>query len=212
MHGVGNRILVYPEGVEEIDLHEVYQELNRECFDDFLLEPVLAWNSRIRSSAGRFTPGVRRGPFSRPPVIELALYLRDQPDARACVKDTLGHEMIHYWLWVRRKPYGHTPEFYEKMQAMGVSRYNTIGVRRPYKHMYICVQCGKDYPSRRVIPVRACGNCCDRYNAGKFHLRFQLQYSGAYLEVMQIREQALQNVQCSLGENPGASENPAVLA
>lgn len=168
--------------MDEIDLSLVFQELNQESFNGFLLEPVLAWNSRISSSAGRFTPGVRRGPFSRPPVIELALYLREQPNARACVKDTLGHEMIHYWLWVRRLPYGHTPAFYEKMEQMGVSRYNTIGTRRPFKHLYVCRHCRKDYPARRRIGLRACGVCCNRYNGGRFDRRFVLEYSGGYRE------------------------------
>jgi hypothetical protein len=35
----------------------------------------------------------------------MATYLLDLPNAEFHIKDTLGHEMIHYWLWERGKAY-----------------------------------------------------------------------------------------------------------
>jgi predicted SprT family Zn-dependent metalloprotease len=202
--------VVHPITQRKTDLWAIYDELNKQFFEGYLVEPMLQWNSRLSSSAGRFIPGVRRGPWSRPALIEIATYLRNQPNAYDVIKDTMGHEMIHYWLWIRRRPYGHTAEFYEQMRKMGVSRYNTVGERRPYKHMYVCGHCRKDYPSRRTLGIRACGVCCERYNGGRFDRRFVLVYEGAYGEVIGMRQETLVlegGAQC-LGENPGASENP----
>jgi predicted SprT family Zn-dependent metalloprotease len=161
------------------NLSLIFESLNVEFFDGFLPEPELAWNSRLRTSAGRFFPGVRRGIWARPARIEVASYLREEAQAAFLIRDTLGHEMIHYWLWERRRPYGHTEEFYVKMRAMGVNRYNTVPRERPYKYTYFCPACRKAFPARRRLRVLACADCCRQYNGGKFHPRFQLALEGA---------------------------------
>src|SRR3954471_11698297 len=85
-----------------------FEQINIQHFDGFLDPPVLRWNSRLRSSAGRFIPGSRRFLKAAPPVIEVATYLKSEAQAASLIEDTVAHEMIHYWLWVRKKPYGHT--------------------------------------------------------------------------------------------------------
>lgn len=151
-----------------------FEQLNQAHFDGFLDPPVLRWNSRLRSSAGRFVPGSRRFVLEAPPAIEIAAYLLEEKDAHALIEDTLGHEMIHYWLWLRRRPYGHTPEFWNKMDQMGVSRYNTVPRSRPYRHVYRCVSCGKEFPARKKLGPMACAYCCKQYAGGKFDARFKL--------------------------------------
>src|SRR5690606_1591958 len=99
-----------------------------------------------------------------PPVIELASYLMEEGEAEKLVRDTLAHEMIHYWLWVRGKPYGHTPEFYEKMIAMGCSRYNPVPRLRPYKYLYQCPSCSREFPARRRLGPLACATCCKKHS------------------------------------------------
>src|SRR4051812_44035569 len=115
--------VIYPmlrpeEPVQAMELLSLFEQINQTYFDAFLEPPVLRWNSRLRSSAGRFVPGSRKFFREAPPVIEIASYLLEEQDAPSLVSDTLGHEMIHYWLWVRRRPYGHTPEFWDKMHLM----------------------------------------------------------------------------------------------
>src|SRR5579859_5104971 len=105
-----------------IDLEELFERINQAHFDAFLERPILRWNTRLRASAGRFVPGSRRFFSQLPPAIEVASYLKEEPHALALVADTLAHEMIHYWLWVRRRPYGHTAEFMAKLSMMGASR------------------------------------------------------------------------------------------
>ena len=136
---------------------------------------MLSWNSRLRSSAGRFIPGRRKFFKQEPPTIELASYLLEEQQARDLIYDTLAHEMIHYWLWVRRKPYGHSAEFYTKMREMGVSRYNTVPRTRPFRYVYQCGGCRKEFPTKRRLGVLACSDCCKKHAAGKFDSRFTLE-------------------------------------
>lgn len=168
-----------------MDLKQRFSQINQQYFDGFLDEPELKWNSRLRSSAGRFVPGRRGRRFgiityeAVPPVIEVASYLLKHPDAERLIEDTLGHEMIHYWLWLRRRPYGHTDEFYKKMSAMGVSRYNPVPITRPLKWLYRCGFCRKSFPTRRKLSKKlACADCCRTHSRGKFDYRFLLIFEG----------------------------------
>lgn len=157
-----------------IELLQIFEEVNQQHFDGFLDPPILKWNSRLRSSAGRFFPGSRKFFNERPPMIEIASYLQTEENAVALIRDTMAHEMIHYWLWVRRKPYGHTPEFWAKMTAMGVSRYNPVPRTRPYRYVYRCVACMKEFFTRRRLGDLACARCCKLWSGGKYDARFKL--------------------------------------
>lgn len=157
-----------------LELLSLFEQTNQAHFDGFLDPPLLCWNSRLRSSAGRFMPGNRRFLSEVPPAIEVASYLLEEADSAALVADTLGHEMIHYWLWVRRRPYGHTPEFWDKMELMGVSRYNTVPRARPYRYLYHCPVCTSEFPARKRLGVLACARCCKQHAHGRFDPRFKL--------------------------------------
>lgn len=157
------------------NLLKIFQEINQTHFDGFLEPPVLRWNGRLRTSSGRFFPGSKRKLFgSRPPIIEVASYLLQEKDSEVHVRETLAHEMIHYWLWVRNRPYGHTEEFYSKMQVMGARRYNPVPRRRPYKYLYGCGHCQAQFKSRRRLGKLACAQCCKAHGNGKYQERFRL--------------------------------------
>jgi predicted SprT family Zn-dependent metalloprotease len=158
-----------------MNLSAIFDRINSESFDGMLERPSLTWNSRLRSSAGRFIPGRRKFIAHEPPKIEVASYLRELPTGLERVIDTVAHEMIHYWLWVRRRPYGHTPEFYEKMKEMGVSRYNPVPKTRPYRYLYVCTGCQKNFPARKKLRKLACASCCRVHSEGKFDARFLLK-------------------------------------
>ena len=158
-----------------MELLSLFEQINRAHFDGFLDPPVLRWNSRLRSSAGRFVPGSRKFFREAPPTIEIASYLLEEKGAFALVVDTLGHEMIHYWLWVHRRPYGHTPEFWEKMRKMGVSRYNTVPRARPYRYVYRCLGCAGEFFTRKRLGTLACATCCKQHAGGKFDARYKLE-------------------------------------
>ncbi len=163
-----------PAEILSVDLYTLFSEINTTHFDGFLEAPVLSWNTRLRSSAGRFIPGSRKFLNTFPPRIEIASYLQEEQNAYTLIYDTVGHEVIHYWLWVRRRPYGHTAEFLQKMRQMGVSRYNPVPRLRPYKYLYQCQACLKRFPARKKLGTLACANCCTQYSQGKYDSRFQL--------------------------------------
>ncbi|HAR41414.1 MAG TPA: hypothetical protein DCS07_02085 [Bdellovibrionales bacterium] len=160
--------------MSSISLETVFDEVNQKYFDGFLDRPVLRWNSRLRASAGRFFPGSRKFFYAAPPVIEIAAYLLQENESQQHVSDTVAHEMIHYWLWVRKRPYGHTPEFHSKMNALGVSRYNKVPRLRRFHYIYRCDGCGKEFPVRRKLGTLACSNCCKLHARGKYDSRFIL--------------------------------------
>jgi predicted SprT family Zn-dependent metalloprotease len=155
-------------------LENLFKELNEAHFDAFLDLPLLVWNSRLRSAAGRFRPGSRKYWQEVPPRIEIASYLLEEENSQVLVRDTMGHEMIHYWLWVRKKPYGHTAEFYGKMEAMGVSRYNPVPRTRPFRYLYRCLSCLKEFPTRKLLGPLACAQCCKQHAGGRYDSRFKL--------------------------------------
>lgn len=130
--------------------------------------PELRWNSRLQTTAGRFMPDKKN------PIIEVAEYLLEEENAEKFVRDTLGHEMIHYWLYKARKPYGHTSEFHEKMEEIGVSRYNPVPRHRPFKHCYVCDRCESKVWVRRLLKGAACADCCNQYANGGYDPQFQL--------------------------------------
>ena len=162
-----------------MDLLAFFQEINARHFDGFLEPPVLRWNARLRTSSGRFFPGsstslLRKTAFSRPPIIEVASYLLEEEQSEIHVRETLAHEMIHYWLWVRKRPHGHSDEFYDKMTLMGARRYNPVPRRRPFKYLYGCNHCESRFKSRRLLGKLACAKCCKTHGNGKYQERFRL--------------------------------------
>ncbi len=170
-------------------LEELFEALNERHFDAFLDQPKLRWNARFRTCSGRFTPPVRRGSGGSAATLEVARYLWSGPDAlevkRARVQDALGHEMIHYWLWLRGLDYGHTAVFYDKMRAMGVSRYSQWAcasggevVQRVQQTLriwvYRCVRCQQRFESKAPLGALACLACCQRESQGQYDPRFLL--------------------------------------
>lgn len=153
----------------QIDLVRMFTEWNLKSFEGMLPIPELRWNSRLKTSAGRFMP--KRGRS----IIEIASYLLEEENAESLIRDTLGHELIHYWLWERRRPYGHTAEFHQKMNEIGVSRYNTVPRHRPFKYCYFCAHCEQKIWVRRRMKGAACAACCNLHAGGSYHPRYVLQ-------------------------------------
>ena len=156
---------------DAVDLVRIFAEWNLRSFEGQLPRPVIRFNSRLQTTAGRFIAARRSA------VIEIATYLLDEENAEKLIRDTLGHEMIHYWLWCARRPFGHTQEFWNKMTEMGVSRFNPVPRHRPYKHEYLCPHCKLVIKTRRTMKRAACGACCNEHAGGQFDSRFVLEKS-----------------------------------
>jgi predicted SprT family Zn-dependent metalloprotease len=165
-----SKFLILDNRMAKVDLIRIFAEWNLKSFHGQLPVPELRWNSRLQTTAGRFTPNRRN------PIIEVASYLLEEENAESLVRDTIGHEMIHYWLWVARRPYGHTSEFHQKMEEIGVSRYNPVPRHRPFKHAYVCDSCENKVLVRRKLKAAACAGCCNQYANGEYHPQFKLRW------------------------------------
>ena len=156
-------------------LHVFFEELNQLHFSGQLPLCSLKWNSRLQTSAGRFIPGRRNIFETTSAMIEVATYLQKLPDGEKHIRDTLLHEMIHYDLWHRRRPYGHNKEFYSIMKRTGAIRFNSVPNRRPIKYWYECPACLVHIPARKNLGIAACAVCCKKYTGGDFSKKFLLR-------------------------------------
>ena len=153
----------------QFDLVRMFSEWNLKSFGGVLPIPIVRWNARLKTSAGRFIPDPEKV------TIEIAAYLADEVDAESLIWDTLGHEMIHYWLYHRKMPYGHTTLFHQKMEEIGVSRYNTVPKHRPFRHCYLCRSCNQKIFVRKRLKTAACAACCNQFAEGKYHPQYKLR-------------------------------------
>ena len=155
-------------------LESIFDELNEQHFEGKLPRLQLRWNKKLRTTAGRFAPGSRNLLRRKEPYIEVATYLESLPEGAFHVRDTILHEMIHYWLWWNKKPYGHTKEFHQIMKKVGARRYNPVPKESPIKYWYECLHCKVRVPARRKLGRVACSACCKKHNKGKFSERYVL--------------------------------------
>jgi ribosomal protein L37AE/L43A len=99
-------------------------------------------------------------------------------DSESALREILKHEMIHLWLFVLGRPYGHTMEFRQKARAIGQPR-TRHGIALPEPKtgwIYTCSACGREYPRRRRYSrAVACGYCCKTRAGGNFDPRFKLR-------------------------------------
>jgi predicted SprT family Zn-dependent metalloprotease len=191
-------------------LAEIFHDLNREYFAGELPLPELEWNSRLSSTAGRFCPGSRRPIFPRAPKIEVATYLREISDGPLHIRDTVLHEMIHYLLWHRKQPYGHTAEFHRIMKRVGAKRYNPVPKERPVKYWYECPGCQRKIPARRRMDKYACLVCCEKENGGKFAEKFRLRLGAAPAAAPKtiLHPAPAGSAQAPSGQGPGFAPSP----
>ncbi len=150
-----------------MDLYTLFFKINRLHFDSFLEAPFLRFNPRLRTQLGRFLPG-------RSPQIEIASTLLTEEHSAALIYDTLLHEIIHYWLWIHQRPYGHTPEFYQKMKETGAKRYHSLLRTQSQRYQYQCPMCYRSFFAPTPIKDLACATCCHKYTGGHYHQQFQL--------------------------------------
>ena len=162
----------------------MFTEWNLKAFDGELPIPEIRWNPRLRTTAGRFIPSRKKS------IIEVADYLQEEENAELLIRDTMGHEMIHYWLWVMREPYGHNSAFHKKMEELGVSRYNPVPRHRPFKHCYVCDHCTQQIWVRKRLKAAACAACCNEHSSGKYHPQFKLRLSQENLEPVPQQNEA----------------------
>ena len=131
------------------DLEALFDEINRDYFNEVIKKIPVRWNSRMRTCAGKC---VYRSKTLSPIRIELAekLFENENWDISK-VKRTLSHEMTHAYLLQEYNEKGHTARFQMIMTRITGERknhrchsYNTQGLRNKRKKDVVidCNSCG----------------------------------------------------------------------
>ncbi len=83
------------------------------------------------------------------------------------IEDTLKHEMIHI------VHYRHDAAFKAMARRIGASvrARSHPKLRRPPKYIYVCPNCGLEYPRQKRLVLASCGDC----SGGKYNERFKLK-------------------------------------
>lgn len=155
-----------PTGKPEISEHQVlpkldqlqqmYQYYNWKYFDGKLPRTNIVYSNRM-TSAGSYTP-------SRKLITIGRKYHEIFPDELA---DTLKHEMIHI------RHIRHDTAFKAEAKRVGASvRANSHPLlRRPPRYIYLCGNCGGEYPRQKRLVMASCGECS---SGRKFDPRYKL--------------------------------------
>jgi predicted SprT family Zn-dependent metalloprotease len=162
----------------EADLQLLFARLNYEFFNGEAPDCRIRYNERFSNSAGRITYG------AKPLAIELSpKHFRRHPEA---LQETLLHEMIHAWCYVRFDDTGHGPRFKRKLRECGLSSiYHDLGNVAPLqesrkRYILRCERCAFE-TLRRSRPRKPAS--CPRCNKSRFDARYPL----AVYEILEMR-------------------------
>ncbi len=136
-----------------MNLTEYVKQVSREDFGKEFVHEVV-WNTRLRSTGGRFFP--KDGHLDFNPK----LYEEHGLDT---FRKIVRHELCHYHLYFEKKGYKHSDrDFQELLVRVDGLRYAPRSQQSNGTiHYYICKTCGRLYQRRRRFDVRKyrCSNC-----------------------------------------------------
>lgn len=114
------------------------------------------FNARLRTTGGRFNLRDENLDFN--PSMFATITAAQQ-------LGIIRHELVHYHLYRAHRGYKHRDaDFKQLLAAVGGSRYAPSIAQREPRYVYVCTQCGQQYPRQRRINVRrfGCGRCGGR--------------------------------------------------
>ena len=143
-------------------LEHLFNRFNFLYFNGKLARPVIEYSNRM-TCAGSYTPVKNLIKISR-------RYHFIFPDE---IEDTLKHEMIHII------HFNHNAAFKAEAKRIGASlRAKTHpSLRRQPKYIYVCPNCGLEYPRQKKVRMSSCGSCSKR---GRFDPDFKLKLAKSF--------------------------------
>ncbi len=139
----------------------LFSELNVQYFDGILPQIDLKFSGRLKTTGGQFF----KRPFYK---IQISSRYLNMTNSWQEIRNTLGHEMVHYWLAFLGRPCGHTPEFKKKLNACGFDRYSRLTPVNA-KYIYQCTHCQTKYYRKRR-GLWSCGPCSGK----RFNFKYRL--------------------------------------
>ncbi|WP_440896785.1 SprT family protein [Amphibacillus sp. Q70] len=137
-------------------LQQLVSDISKQFFNKpFVNEAV--FNSRLRTTGGRYLPGKRRIEINPKYIDELGM------------EETIGiikHELCHYHLHIEGKAFGHGDSTFKKL----LSETNSPRYCQPlpseknktsFFYKYRCLSCGQLYKRKRKVNIKkySCGRC-----------------------------------------------------
>jgi len=135
----------------------MFERYNRIYFDNCLPRVDIEYSTRMLS-AGSYTPSRKLIRIGRK---YHELFPQD-------LADTMKHEMIHIQI------FRHDSAFKAEAQRIGASikaRSHPL-LRKPARYLYICGNCGREYPRQKRLRMASCGVCT---SGKRFDPRFKLK-------------------------------------
>lgn len=136
------------------------QQLVAKLSIDYFKKPfidVACFNSRLRTTGGRYLPKQRKIEINRKYLTELG------------IEELIGiikHELCHYHLHIEGRPFGHRNQEFKAL----LKETNSPRHCRPLPseqrdisnvHQYECIRCGQLYKRKRRVNINqyTCGRC-----------------------------------------------------
>ena len=159
---------------EEINLDDLFDEINSEHFNSRISKIPCVWNKKLRVCAGKCFYRVNRTSLIKtysPFKIEMSYKLFENNNwDMDKIKTTLAHEMTHAFLAEHHNEVGHTDHFQRIMTRItGINKnhrchnYDVTGLRNKKKVHYTC-DCGLTYGRRSRMPrmgITYRSRCCE---------------------------------------------------
>lgn len=139
--------------LNEKELQEMVSGISERFFNKPFLDAV-CFNSRLRTTGGRYIPGKR--------LIELNPKYFVEGEEKEFI-GIIKHELCHYHLHIEGKGYGHADKaFKELLRTTGSPRFCKplpSQITEPY--LYRCCKCGLLYERKRKVNTQrySCGKC-----------------------------------------------------
>lgn len=143
-------------------LTALFWELNFKYFGGVLPPVDIRFSGRLKTTGGQYFRKPKR-------LIQISTRYLVMENAWKEISDTLGHEMVHYWLDFQERPCGHNSAFWVKLTECGFQRYSRLTPVKA-RYLYKCPSCQAPYYRRRR-GVWSCGPCSGK----KFNSRFVLE-------------------------------------
>ena len=136
------------------------QQLVAKLSIDYFKKPftdVACFNSRLRTTGGRYSPKQRKIEINRKYLTELGIV-----ELIGIIK----HELCHYHLHIEGRPFGHRDrEFKELLKQTNSPRHcqplpsEQRDISNVYQ--YECIRCGQLYKRKRRVNINqyTCGQC-----------------------------------------------------
>ena len=116
-------------------IKSLYNQINKEIFDNMLPEIPVVYNNRLRRSLGKAFYRIDAGGVFVPTKIEMRTNHRWTDRFK---RKVLTHEMCHVWAYEFHNEDGHGKMFWQKMKELGYPKFHVWEDAKPWERDIYC--------------------------------------------------------------------------